>query len=125
MTAGPVEHRTIKTGPYAQSKPSAPAAHHAQDAETYQRLWTSLIGSGEPPAIDFKSESAVFLLAGPKNTGGWSVTPKGATLEEKTLVVNATIDSPPPDAIVTQAFTSPFAVIAVKTKGFETLRWDR
>ena len=38
--------------------------------------------------------------------------------------VDAIVKSPPSDAIVTQAFTSPFAVIAVKTKAPGSVRWN-
>lgn len=82
-----------------------------------------MIGGGSPPPVDFQSDSAVFLLAGSKPTGGWTVVPRGASVEGKTLVVDAAIQPPPPDAYVTQAFTSPYAVVAVSTKAFEDVRW--
>ncbi|HUP62840.1 MAG TPA: protease complex subunit PrcB family protein [Thermoanaerobaculia bacterium] len=126
MSAGPVDIRTITTGAYAFGKPTATAAHAAQDDVTYRRLWTSLVGGGsEAPAIDFASESVVFLIAGQKNTGGWSVVPRGAKVEDDTLVIDAEIKGPGPDDIVTMAFTSPYAVIAVKAKGYKNVRWDR
>lgn len=122
-TGGAVETRTIRNGAYAAAKPDAPRSAAAFDDATYRRLWSSMIGGGEIPAVDFESESVVFLLAGPKPTGGWTIEVQGATLEGETLVVDAAIQAPPPDAIVTQAFTSPFAVVAVKSKSFKDVRW--
>lgn len=113
----------ISSGAYAAAKPNAPQATAASDDAAYRRLWPQLIGGGEPPAVDFATESVVFLLAGERPTGGWSVVPRGATVEGDTLVVDAAIQGPPPDAMVTQAFTSPYAVIAVKTKAFTDVRW--
>ena len=119
-----MELRTISRGAYAAATPDAPQAVAASDEATYRRLWPTTIGGGEPPAVDFATESVVFLLAGAKPTGGWSVVPRGATLDGDTLVIDAAIQGPPPDAIVTQAFTSPYAVVAVKTKAFKNVRWN-
>lgn len=119
-----MELRTISRGAYAAARSQAPQAVAAPDDATYRRLWPTLVGGGEPPAVDFATESVVFLLAGAKPTGGWSVVPRGAAVEGSTLVVDAAIQGPPPDAIVTQAFTSPYAVITVKTKAFTDVRWQ-
>jgi len=124
-TGGTVDLRTIGSGAYAAAKPSAPQAVAASDDATYRRLWSSLIGGGDPPAVDFTTDSAVFLLAGSKPTGGWSVEARGAAVEGETLVIDAAIKSPPPGAIVTQAFTSPYAVAAVSTKAFKDVRWKQ
>src|SRR5688572_15539724 len=124
-TGGPVETRTISSGAYAAAKPESPQSGVALDEGTYRRLWSSMIGGGEAPAVDFAGESVVFLLAGSKPTGGWTIDVRGASVEEETLVVDAAIKGPPPDAIVTQAFTSPYAVIAVKSKSFKDVRWRR
>jgi PrcB C-terminal len=122
-TGGPVEPRTIRTGAYAAAKPEQKQAVAALTEADYRRLWPSLIGGEEPPAVDFASESVVFLLGGAKPTGGWSVVPRGATLEGTTVVIDAVVQGPPPDSMTTQAFTSPFAVIAVKSKDFTDVRW--
>jgi len=122
-SGGPVELRTISRGAYAAASPEAPQAVAASDEAAYRRLWPATIGGGEPPAVDFATESVVFLLAGSKPTGGWSVVPRGAAVESGTLVIDAAIQGPPPGAIVTQAFTSPYAVVAVKTKAFTDVRW--
>lgn len=119
-----MELRTINRGANAAAKPSQPQAIAVTSDADYQRQWPSVIGVGEPPAVDFAKESVVFLLAGSKPTGGWSVEPRGVTVEGDTLVVDAAINAPPPGAIVTQAFTSPYAVIAVSTKSFKDVRWN-
>ena len=115
--------RNLASGGYAAAKPDVPKAEVVRSAEEYARVWDETVGRGEPPQADFARESVVILLAGPRNTGGWSVEPRGVSLEGRTLIVDAAIKSPPPDAMVTQAFTSPFAVIAVGTKDFDGVRW--
>ena len=122
-TGGSVELRTISSGAYAAHQPEQRQAVAARDAATYARAWSNMVGSGEPPKVDFATESVVFLFGGSKPTGGWSVEARGATLDGSTLVVDAEVKGPPPDAMVTQAFTSPYAVVVVKTKDFEDVRW--
>lgn len=121
-TGGALELRTIHSGSYAAVAPAAPEAIAAVDEASYRQQWSAIAASGEPPHVDFTKESVVFLLAGSKPTGGWSVVPQSVALEGETLVVTATVKGPGPESIVTQAFTSPFAVIAVSAK-FRDVRW--
>lgn len=123
IAGGNVELRILATGSHAAAEPDAPRAVAVKDAGELGRVWQETIGGGQPPEIDFAKESMVILLAGQRRTGGWRVGPRGVTLEGTTLVVDAEIVGPPPDAIVTQALTSPYAVIAVNTKKFDEVRW--
>jgi PrcB C-terminal len=122
-TGGTVEQRIIATGSNAAAEPEAPQAVAIKTADDYRGKWEQTIGGGQPPAIDFARESVVILLGGQRRTGGWRVAPRGVSLEGRTLVVDATVEGPPSDAIVTQALTSPYAVIAVSTKDFDDVRW--
>lgn len=122
-TSSSIQLRTLSSGGYAAAKPAKPQATPALDEATYQRLWSSLIGNGDAPAVDFSRESVVFLLGGEKSTGGWTVVARGAKLEGDALVVDAAVQGPPSDAIVTQAFTSPYVVVAVNSKAFQSVRW--
>jgi PrcB C-terminal len=119
-----VEIRTIKSGSNAAARQGSRQAMLANNAEIYARLWSSLIGSETAPSIDFSSECAVFLLAGQRNTGGYSIQPNGAALDGETLVIDATVQGPPPGSIVTQALTYPYVVIAVKTRSAKDVRWQ-
>jgi hypothetical protein len=116
--------RTLATGAYAAARPESPQAIAITSASDYARIWEQTLGGAAPrPEIDFTKESVVLLLAGSKPSGGYSVEPRGARLDSNVLVVDAAIKSPPPDAIVTMALTSPWAAIAVDAK-FETVRWN-
>ena len=119
-----MEQRIIATGTNAALDPDAPRAFAVKTADEYRGTWVQTIGGGEPPEVDFARESVVILLGGQRRTGGWRVTPRGVSLEGRTLVVDAGVQGPPPDAIVTQALTSPYAVIAVSTKDFDDVRWN-
>lgn len=116
--------RSLTNGSYAAAQPEQPQAIQIVAAGDYARIWDETIGSGERPQIDFATESVVILLAGSKPTGGYSVEPRSVRLDGRVLVVDAVVQSPPSGAIVTQAFTSPFAVIAVKTKALDSVRWN-
>lgn len=123
-TGGTVEQRIIATGSNAAVEPDAPQAVAIKSADDYRQRWEQTIGGGQPPAVDFATESVVILLGGQRRTGGWRVVPRGASLDGRTLVIDAVVQGPPADAIVTQALTSPYAVIAVKTKNFDDVRWN-
>jgi hypothetical protein len=120
-TGGSMDIRTIADG--ASAAAAEKSAQFARDAETYRGLWDSLVGSGQAPAVDFKTESAVFVMAGTKRSGGYSVVVNGVSLDGRTLVVDATVQSPPPNAIVSMALTSPYAVVAVKNRTFDSVLW--
>lgn len=123
---GSADIRTLTSGGNAAVSPGEQQIEFASDAETYRRLWSQLVGTGEPPEVDFTRESVVFLLAGQRSTGGYSVEPRAARVEGQTLVVDAHVRTPGTDAMVTQALTSPYAVIAVRRENpFSSVRWGR
>lgn len=115
---GTVEMRVVTSGGYAAAQPEAPKAVLVKSAEEYRQLTGAALQDA-----DLASESVIVLLAGSKPTGGYSVEPNGVTVDGRVLVVDATIKSPPPGSMVTQALTSPFAVIAVNTKQIDSVRW--
>jgi hypothetical protein len=121
-----VDLRTLTNGTMAAVSPAEQQIEYASDDATYRRLWTSLVGTGEPPEIDFNKESVVFLLSGQRSTGGYSVQPRRARIEGRTLVVDATVNNPAADMVTTQALTSPYAVVAVqRPRPFNDVRWGR
>lgn len=96
----------------------------AFDDETFRSTWTTRVGGGEPPSVDFSKEAAVFVFGGMRNTGGYSVEVRKANIEGDALVLDVVVHGPPPGAIVTQAITYPYAVVAVTPRGFRKVRWD-
>lgn len=116
--------RTLATGSYAAVQPESPQAIAITSEGDYARVWGQTVGGNAPrPPIDFTRESVVILLAGSKPSGGYSIEPRGARLDGNVLVVDAQIKSPPPDAVVTMALTSPWAAVAVDAK-FDAVRWN-
>lgn len=119
-----MEMMTIARGSYAAT--DSRTAVVARSREEYQRLWQQLIGGGEGEAAeaDFNTGVVVFLLAGSRSTGGWSVEPQSVTVEDDgTAVIVARIKGPPPGSMVTQALTSPYAVVLVRDPKVRKVRW--
>ena len=117
-----VKITTIADGGYAQE--SDRKAVLATNEADYRKRWTELIGEGEIPNVDFDNGVAVFLLAGMRNTGGWSVQPQSARVEsDGTAVIDAKIQGPRAGGIVTQAITYPYAVIVIDSRDVEKVHW--
>lgn len=60
------------------------------------------------PEVDFSKEAVVAVFAGEKPTGGFGISIEGSLAKAR-----ISLESPPEDAMVTQAITSPYAVFAV------------
>jgi len=119
---GNVELRTIGRGTNAADADAAEAMA-VFDQATYQATWAKNIGEGEAPKADFAKEAVVFIFAGMRNTGGYSVDVRGAKIEGQTLILDAVVSGPPPGGIVAQVITYPYAVVAVTPRAFESVRW--
>ncbi len=70
---------------------------------------------------DFDREHLLLVAAGRKPTGGYGVALEDADLDGGTLELNMVLRSPSEDQMVTQALTSPCAVVAVTAEGWHRL----
>lgn len=118
-----LEYRTIQSGNGISVMSSQPRAFVAWTEQDYTNFWSSLVSAAPPPKIDFKKERPVLLLAGSRPTGGWNIQVKSAHLDRDVVFVTAPIVGPPADAIVTQAITHPYVLIAVPTTKGRKIRW--
>jgi hypothetical protein len=119
---GNVELRTIGKGTNAADADSASAMAVFDDV-TYQATWAAKINEGEVPKVDLAKEAVVFVFAGMRNTGGYSVDVRGAKIEGETLILDAVVHGPPPGGMVSQVITYPYAVVAVTPRAFRSVRW--
>ena len=126
--ASSVPFRVLGTGGYAAAAGDearrVPARVYvaSSQAEASQR-WTTLIGSVAMPSVDFAKESVVFLMLGMRSTGGYAVVPEAVTVKGDGVTVTAQTQSPARGDIVTQAFSAPYAVIAVGRPGIHSAVW--
>jgi hypothetical protein len=124
------EFRVVSSGAYGRLASSgeegrrAPWVEVAAEADAFRTLWQTYVSAETPsPSIDFTTESAVFLLMPPRSTGGYSIEWKGGRLEGDAVIAEADLIEPGPGAIVTQAFTAPYLVVAVPKKGISRADW--
>lgn len=68
---------------------------------------------------DFSREHLLVIAMGQKPTGGFSVVLDEARLDKDTLQIRARGRSPGPGDLVTQALTTPCAVVAVSAAGWQ------
>lgn len=122
-----MQFRVIDKGAYGadssggSSGPAAVAV--ATDAASYANLWARFAGHGEPPNVDFAKDSVIFLSLGTRRSGGFSVEPQQVSQDGDIVVIAAKATTPAPGAIVTMAFTAPYAVVTVNRPGVKAARW--
>ncbi|SFS66699.1 protease complex subunit PrcB family protein [Marininema halotolerans] len=120
-------------GSYLSPESKAGEAHHAKDEHTvpFQQesldklpdkvkdQWAKAKTSKEEKGIQAKvmdeGRTYLFLTAGKKNTGGWTIKVKEVTQSGDHIRVNAEEVPPKKGSLNTQAITSPMTVISVKT----------
>lgn len=117
-----VQMTTLATGGYARDDSGRQAVLARSDAE-FRRLWSEKIGGDPVPDVDFGKGVAVFLLAGQRSTGGYSVVPESVEVDGSSAVVRARVERPGRGAITTQALTSPYAVVFIDSRQVETVQW--
>lgn len=118
-----VELSTIATGSYAADDSGRKAVLVTSESE-YARQWPELIGSAPPPKADFSAGVVVFLLAGPRRTGGYAVVPFSVDVaSDGRAAIHARVDEPGSGAMVTQALTSPYAVVFLSSRSVTSVEW--
>lgn len=109
------EMRVLAEGSYGQA--GDPFVVVTRDPKVYATLRQTIKELPELDADFFKSNTVAAICVGLRNTGGYAVeftrTDAGQLLVEERV--------PPPDAITTQALTTPFKAVAVPTKEGETI----
>jgi hypothetical protein len=84
----------------------------AQTQLRWQTLWSS-VNQAPPRALNPSTEMAVMVHLGQRPTGGYRVRIERTAIEAGHFVVEFAEDAPPPDGIVTQALTQPWAIAVV------------
>jgi hypothetical protein len=66
------------------------------------------------PKVDFDKEMVIAVFMGQRPTGGYAITIEDVVFGDKEIRVTVREQSPPPDALTTQALTQPFHMVVVK-----------
>jgi hypothetical protein len=78
-----------------------------------QSEWRDFV-EGDPPPVDFATETVVAIFAGQRPTGGFSVKVVAAESRDRNAVVTYRIEKPPPRSMVPQMISHPFVVARLK-----------
>ena len=99
-----------------------------REESTLRTLWNRAHGSQlqvpRVPEVDFSRETVVALFLGTKPTGGYGLEVVEVTLAQGELFVDVRTAEPSPDAITTQALTSPWVMVRVLRGGIDSA-WVR
>lgn len=91
-------------------------------------LWSRLHGRQLQvpplPDVDFRRETIVALMAGEKATGGYGIEVRRVREEDGELYLEVVFTEPAPDALTTQALTSPWVIVRVLRGGY-AVAWLR
>lgn len=75
-----------------------------------------------PENHDFDREHLLLVAAGRKPTGGYGVALEESRIREGVLEIAVDLRTPSSDQMVTQALTSPCALLAVTAEGWEQVQ---
>ncbi|MEP1585058.1 MAG: protease complex subunit PrcB family protein [Marinobacter sp.] len=95
---------------------------NAEDLDKLAQLPTGNLALSMLRAIDFTQEHLVLVGLGQKTTGGYGLTLQSSGIVDDVLELMVKVRRPAAGAMVTQALTTPCAVIAISPDDWEQLR---
>lgn len=122
---GPLARQIIQS---AHCGLTAPGHVHLASRDEVQRLEAlpgRTLSLESLKNIEFEREHVVLAAIGQKPTGGYSVTLDSSEIRGGTLELKVRVTEPAPGTMVTQALTTPCAVIAVTAEGWDDIQITR
>ncbi|MDO6442613.1 protease complex subunit PrcB family protein [Marinobacter sp. 2_MG-2023] len=104
---------------------TGPGLAYVQTSERLQQLLelpTQNMAVQQLRQVDLQQEHLLFVTLGEKPTGGYNVSLASAERAGKILRLSMAIRAPAPGTMVTQAITSPCAVVAVPANEWSEVR---
>ncbi len=95
---------------------------NASDLDKLARLPSGNLAMKKLRALDLEQEHLVLVGLGQKYTGGYGLTLKSAEIVDGVLELTLNARKPASDAMVTQALTTPCAIIAITPDHWERLK---
>lgn len=93
-----------------------------RDLDKVASLPSGNLSMNQLRALDLEREHLVLVGLGQKPTGGYGLTLQSAEIVDDVLQLALNVRKPAPDAMVTQALTTPCVVIAISPDKWEQLR---
>lgn len=95
---------------------------NASDLDKLGRLPSGNLAMKKLRALDLEQEHLVLVGLGQKPTGGYGLTLDTAEIADDVLELTLNVRKPASDAMVTQALTTPCAIIAITPEEWDQLR---
>lgn len=120
--------RVLKEGSYGsqasdENASSTASISIARNELAFRAMWNEFAANEPPPTVDFSVESVAVLSLGRRSSGGYSIEPQDAAMHDGVLRITAPVRTPGRGSIVTMAFTSPYAIVAVRARDFNSAEW--
>ncbi|WP_166254277.1 protease complex subunit PrcB family protein [Marinobacter salicampi] len=119
-TGGPVARQVTESDHCGLTAPGLVYLESRQELEQFKRLPGQNLSLTN--GLDFDREHLVVVGLGRKPTGGHGVTLASSDLHNGVMRLAMEVFEPGPDRVVTQAITTPCAVVAVSTEDWDTLK---
>lgn len=94
----------------------------ASELDRLEQLPSGNLSMNQLRGLDLQKEHLVLVGLGQKPTGGYGLTLESAEIVDDVLELSLKAREPAADAMVTQALTTPCAVIAISPDEWEQLR---
>jgi hypothetical protein len=95
---------------------------NASELDRLARLPSGNLSMNQLRALDLQQEHLVLVGLGQKSTGGYGLTLESSEIVDDVLELTLKAREPAANAMVTQALTTPCAVIAISPKDWQQLR---
>ncbi|MCL7946100.1 protease complex subunit PrcB family protein [Marinobacter sp. ATCH36] len=121
-SGGPLARQVTESDHCGLTAPGLVYISNASDLDKLGRLPSANLAMKKLRAIDLEQEHLVLVGLGQKSTGGYGLTLESADIVDDVLELTLNARQPPSDAMVTQALTTPCAIIAITPEHWERLR---
>jgi len=122
---GPLARQVTQSAHCGLTAPGHVHLASRQDVQKLEALPGRNLSLEALKTIEFEREHIVLASIGQKPTGGYSVTLDSSEIRGGTLELRVRVAEPAPGTIVTQALTTPCAVIAVTAQGWDDIQITR
>lgn len=115
ISASSVSFQTLARGQYSGVEDALTEVYRTR--QDFEALWQQHGSKSSPapavPDVDFATQTVAVVFMGARNSGGFDieVTSVDRKVDGSGLVVNFMTSNPPPDSMVTMAFTQPYHMV--------------
>ncbi|WP_339805040.1 protease complex subunit PrcB family protein [uncultured Marinobacter sp.] len=117
----PLARQVTAAGHCGLTAPSLVYLASRQELDDFTRLQGQTLAAGGLEDHDFGREHLLVVALGQKPTGGYGVVLRSSEIRSDVLQITAEARAPAPGDMVTQALTTPCAVLAVSPRDWTSV----